>query len=101
MQNPFEVLENQLSDIKNVMYRMMNAQTEHKPGVDLDKYISLQKVAEMYGVSSQALCAHKHEIDYIKRFGQIFFLKASLAEYMENGRPVGKVKKVMRTRRKS
>lgn len=101
MQNPFEVLEKELSDIKEILHKILNSQNEPKPiaGIDLNKYISLQDVTEMYGLSSQGLYAHMHEIEYVKRFRQIYFLKESLAKYMEEGKPVIVMKKIMRTRK--
>jgi hypothetical protein len=98
MENPFEVI---LKELKSLRESVESNQPEpqHTPGLDLDKYISLKNVCEMYGVTSQTLCAHKSEIDYVKRFGQIYFLKESLAEYMERGRPV--VKSLFKTTRKT
>ncbi|REA63493.1 hypothetical protein DSL64_03330 [Dyadobacter luteus] len=99
MENPFEILENKLSELKELICQIKDPQTEHIPGVDLDAYISLQKVAELYSISPKTLVVHKNEIQHVKRFGQIFFLKKSLSDYMEGGRPVIEMKKVMRTKR--
>jgi len=97
MENPFETILKELSNLRYAIERQQPEQ-KHVPGVNLDQYISLKNVCEMYGISSQTLCAHKAEIDYVKRFGQIYFLKESLAEYMENGRPV--IKALFKSTRK-
>ncbi len=100
MENPFEILEQRFASMLAESERRILAQIatrEHKPGIDLEKYISLKKVAEIYGVASKTLLAHKIEIDHVKRFGQIYFVKQSLAEYMEGGRAEVKRKGVMYT----
>jgi hypothetical protein len=104
MENQFEVLieyiNKRMAETELRLVNEISREREHIPGVDLDRYISLRKVAEMYEISPQTLGSHKSSIDHIKRFGQIFFVKESLLKFMEAGRPVVEVKKVMHTRRR-
>ena len=103
MQNVFEdlqtrILEEQRQSEQRIM-SVLGSIIDHRPGVNLDKWIALKKVAEMYSVASKTLLAHKDQIVHTKMFGQIYFDKESLASYMEGGRPVVIMKQEMRTRR--
>ncbi|REA63490.1 hypothetical protein DSL64_03315 [Dyadobacter luteus] len=99
MENPVEVLieyiDKRMLEMESRLMNEIAMEREHIPGIDLDRYIPLQKVAEMYGVSPQTLSSHKSRIDHVKHFNQIFFVKESLLHFMESGRPTIEGKKVM------
>jgi hypothetical protein len=105
MENPFEILEQHFNNLLTEMESRLAAeiikQREYIPGIDLERYIPIKKVAELYGVASKTLAAHKHEIEHVKRFGQIYFLKSSLLAYMDGGKEKSKHPGIMRTRRNS
>lgn len=101
MENPFEMILEELKKSENRIADILKQTLEYHPSVDLDRYIPMKKAAETLGITTKTLGLHKDEIDHVKRFGQIYFLKESLIAYMEGGRPVKEVKKVMRTGRKN
>jgi len=99
MQNPFDVIIDRVSEVENRIADILKQTLEYHPSVDLDRYVPLKKAAETLGITTKTLGLHKDEIDHVKRFGQIYFLKESLFNYMEQGREVKPMKKIMRTRR--
>lgn len=86
-----EIVRNEVSGIKR-------QEPQFFPGIDLAIYISLRKAAEELGIASQTLWTHKARIGYTKQFGQIFFKRQDLVDYMESGRPVAEKKGIMFTK---
>lgn len=91
-----------IADIRAIIREEVSGlkQPEQKilPGVDLAVYISLKTAAEELGVARQTLWNHKALIGCTKRFGQIFFKRQDLMDYMEAGRAVEKKKGIMYTK---
>ena len=99
MQNPFEEVMERIDGVEERLASILKQTLEFHPGVDLDQFVPLKKVADILGITPKTLSIHKNDIQHVKRFGQIYFLKTSLIQYMEQGRVVKEVKKIMRTRR--
>lgn len=99
--NPYEM---QLADIRAIIREEMSGfkqqEREFYPGIDLTVYISLKTAAEQLGIASQTLWTHKSKIGYSKQFGQIFFKKEDLKNYIESGKEPVK-SKIMFTRKKA
>lgn len=99
--NPYEM---QLADIRAIIREEMSGlkhqEREFYPGIDLTVYISLKSAAEQLGIASQTLWTHKSKIGFSKQFGQIFFKKEDLKNYIETGKEPVK-SKIMFTRKKA
>jgi|GEM_PF-2840351 len=103
--NPYE---QQMSDFRLIIQEevsrivsSMPKQEKEFPGIDLTEYVPLKTAAEQLGVATQTLWNHRESIGFTKQFGQIFFKKQDVVDYMESGKPVKKSKQIMYTRKKA
>lgn len=96
---------NTQSALRELEERLMSAISRNSeqrvPGLDMDKYISMQKAAEMLGVAPKTLSAHKEAIGFTPCFGKIFLKKQGLMDYMESCKPERKIKQIMSTRKRT
>lgn len=96
---------NTQSALRELEERLMTAflqkGEQRVPGLDMDRYISMQKAAEMLGVAPKTLSAHKSAIGYTNCFGKIFLEKQGLLDYMESCKPQPKIKQIMSTRKRT
>lgn len=100
MENPFDKIEQMFQGLQQTILERLPSSTDQHTGVDLERYIPLKKVSEIYCIASRTLASHKDDIEHVKRFGQIYFLKESLNQYMESGRPEQKQLKAFKTTRR-
>lgn len=91
-----------IRELQEQLLAALSAKSEKNlPGVDMERFISMQKAAEMLGVAPKTLSAHKDAIGYTNCFGKIFLERQGLMDYMESCKPERKVKQIMSTRKRN
>ena len=103
--NPFDQLLEQILDRLNALEKVLIGRldaprNEESKAYYLDKYISLSIVAKTLGVDRDTLYRYKVQIDHVKRFNQIYFLRDSLEDFMQSGRVVPQIKVPRTSKRK-
>jgi len=87
MKNPFEILDNRLSNIENLLLDI-----KHKPKVeskhDPDNPLSIKDVAELTGLSVATLYGYcqRKEIPYHKTGNRLRFFKTEIITWIKTGR---------------
>ncbi|MDR6194906.1 helix-turn-helix domain-containing protein [Siphonobacter sp. SORGH_AS_0500] len=85
MENPFEVLAQRLDRIEELLVKLTVKSEQPAPLPQQNKYIKAQEAAEILHISKQTLYTKIKSIPHVKRFGQLYFIKEDLLEYIENG----------------
>ena len=89
MQNPFEILTAQLSNIESLLLDIKHG--ELKPTTPLDpstgkRYLNAAEAAGFMGIKLQTLYQNIDKVPHVKKFGKLAFVESDLVAYMETGR---------------
>lgn len=85
MENPFEVITQRLDRIEELLVKLTDKMDKPTPLPQENKYIKAQEAAEILHISKQTLYTKIKSIPHVKRFGQLYFIKEDLLDYIENG----------------
>jgi len=84
MSNPFEVLENRLLKIENLIYSLKN-EPEKTEVESHERPIGVKEAAEFLALRPATIYtkASNGEIPHVKRGGKLYFFRSVLSEYLQ------------------
>jgi excisionase family DNA binding protein len=87
MNNPFESIENRLSNIESLLIDLKFPVTPTPPDHE-DELLTISKAAEMLSVSVPTMYGYVHQrnIPSMKRRGRLYFSKFELLAWVKTGR---------------
>lgn len=86
MSNPFEVLENRLSEIENLIMGL-KVQPE-KQADEPEKPIGVKEAAEFLNLKPATVYTKvsNEQLPFIRRGGKLYFFKSTLSEYLNGSK---------------
>ncbi len=88
MMNPFEVIEQRLSSIENLLLTIKSQPEEVEPTDHPDQLLNIQQTAEFLNLSVHTIYSKvsRAEIPYMKRSKRLYFSRTELMNYLKTGR---------------
>ncbi len=88
MNNPFEVIEARLSSIENLILDLKHQPKKVEPVNQPERLLTIQEAAEFLHLSVPTIYSKvsKGELPVMKRGNRLYFSKAELLQYLEDGR---------------
>src|SRR5687767_7140561 len=88
MTNPFETIDNRLSNIENLLLDLKHNPLKDKSQPEADELLTVQGAAKFLSVAVSTVYAliSKGEIPVMKRSKRCYFLKADLINFLKEGR---------------
>lgn len=86
--NPFEVIEQKLSNIESLLLTINSQPKEVEQTEHPDQLLTIQQASEFLRLSVPTLYSKcsKSEIPYMKRSKRLYFSREQLTEYIKEGR---------------
>ena len=85
MENPFHIINHQLSNISALLLDIKHGKNPVSPPVDDDIPINVEEAAKFLGISKQTVYQNIDRIPHKKRFGRLYFFKKELLSYLNDG----------------
>lgn len=88
MTNPFEVIENRLTSIENLLLDLKQKPIEVGIQNEAEKLLNIQEAAEFLNLTVPTMYSKvsKNEIPFMKRSKRLYFSSVQLMEYIKEGR---------------
>ena len=88
MTNPFEVIENRLTSIENLLLDLKQKPIEVGIQNEAEKLLNIQEAAEFLNLTVPTIYSKvsKGELPVMKRSKRLYFSRTELLEYIKDGR---------------
>ncbi len=83
MENPFEVINQRLDRIEELLVKLTDKMDELPPKEK--RYMGTREAAEWLGISRSSLYSQLKSIPHTKRGKRLYFDREELASYVKNG----------------
>jgi excisionase family DNA binding protein len=88
MTNPFEVIENRLTSIENLLLDLKQKPIDVGKQNEAEKLLTIQEAAEFLSLTVPTIYSKvsKNQLPFMKRGKRLYFSSVQLIEYIKDGR---------------